>query len=98
MARKIAKPAISKQLPPSRGGGARRSVAKKTKKQTCLKLLGRSKGATLAELGKATGWQAHSVRGFLSGTVRKIEGIGLATDIEPGQPRRYRITASAEKA
>ena len=36
-----------------------------------ISLLEKSKGASLAELMKATGWQAHSVRGFLSGTLRK---------------------------
>jgi len=42
-----------------------------TKKDTILALLRREEGATLAELTNATGWQAHSVRGFISGTVRK---------------------------
>jgi hypothetical protein len=36
-----------------------------------LDLLKRPDGATLKELMKATGWQAHSVRGFLSGTLGK---------------------------
>jgi hypothetical protein len=39
---------------------------------------------------KSTGWQAHSVRGFLSGTVRKR--LGLALISEAGDSgRRYRI-------
>src|SRR5260370_29270235 len=42
-----------------------------SKTSKVLNLLKRSDGVTLKELMKATGWQAHSVRGFLSGTVRK---------------------------
>jgi len=37
-----------------------------TKKETVLSLVQRPPGATLEELMDATGWQAHSVRGFLS--------------------------------
>ena len=63
----------------------------KTKKQTCVELLKRPKGANLAELQKATGWQPHSVRGFLSGTVKKMADVTLVTDIDGGGGRRYRI-------
>jgi hypothetical protein len=37
-----------------------------------IALLEKSKGATLAELMKASGWQAHSVCGFLSGTLKNF--------------------------
>lgn len=63
----------------------------KTKKQTCIDMLQRSKGASLAELQKATSWQPHSVRGFLSGTVKKLPGVMLMTDVDGGGTRRYRI-------
>ncbi len=42
-----------------------------SKAAAVLELLKRAEGATLTELMKATAWQAHSVRGFLSGTVGK---------------------------
>jgi hypothetical protein len=42
-----------------------------SKKDAVIKLLRRAKGATLSELVSATGWQAHSMRGFISGTLGK---------------------------
>jgi hypothetical protein len=57
-----------------------------------LDLLKRSDGASLKELMKATGWQAHSVRGFLSGTLGKKMGLTVrSTKAEDGE-RRYSIT------
>ncbi len=68
----------------------------RTKKQIALSLLERSKGASIAEMQNAMGWQAHSVRGFLAGTVRKMPGVTLVSDKTEGGPRRYRIEAVAE--
>lgn len=50
------------------------AAAPETKTARILALLERTDGASLDELMAATGWQAHSVRGFLSGTVRKKRG------------------------
>ena len=58
-----------------------------------LDLLKRPKGATLAELMKATNWQAHSVRGFLSGTIGKKLGLAVeSTKAEDGK-RTYSVKA-----
>jgi hypothetical protein len=62
-----------------------------TKQDAILVLLRRPKGATIADLMKTTNWQAHSVRGFLAGTVRKKLGLKLASDKLAGE-RTYHIT------
>ena len=54
-----------------------------------LDLLKRPSGATLKDLMKATGWQPHSVRGFLSGTVGKKLGISIVSVKEKGGERTY---------
>ena len=91
---KRAKP--PKRRPPEKAAVRSRShvkpAATKTKQQACLDLLGRREGATIEELQVATGWQQHSVRGFLAGTVRKKLGLTLLSEKPHAQPRRYRIS------
>ena len=65
----------------------------RTKKQIALTLLERSKGASIAEMQKSMGWQAHSVRGFLAGTVKKMPGVVLTSEKPASGPRRYRVGA-----
>lgn len=62
-----------------------------SKQQKCLDLLARRDGATLAELIAATDWQPHSVRGFLSGAIKKKLGLTLVSSKADGDVRRYRI-------
>jgi hypothetical protein len=64
-----------------------------SKAATVLGLLKRKTGATLAELVAATAWQPHSVRGFLSGTVRKRMALVLLSEAS-ADGRRYRIEQS----
>ena len=58
-----------------------------------LALLKRPDGATLKELMKATGWQAHSVRGFLSGSISKKMGFTVASTKSEDGERSYSVKA-----
>jgi Protein of unknown function (DUF3489) len=58
-----------------------------------LALLRRPDGAGLKELLKATGWQPHSVRGFLSGTVAKKMGLKVSSNRGESGERRYAVKA-----
>ncbi len=58
-----------------------------------LDLLNRPEGATLAALMKATEWQAHSVRGFLSGTLRKKLGLTIDSAKSEDGERTYSVKA-----
>jgi hypothetical protein len=50
-----------------------------------LELLQRKGGATIAEVTKAMGWQAHSVRGAISGALKKKLGLAVASDKVAGR-------------
>jgi hypothetical protein len=59
-------------------------TVKNTKTARIVALLQRPNGATLEALMKATGWQAHSVRGFLSGQLRKRMHLRLKSTKHDG--------------
>ena len=63
----------------------------RTKKETVLRLLKRSQGASIAEIEKATGWQSHTVRSFLSAKVGKKLGLKVTSQKNKSGVRRYRI-------
>ena len=67
---------------------------KMTKLALLVARLSRPRGATIVELCKATGWQAHSVRGALAGALRK-KGHVVRSEKTDG-PRRYRIAGAAQ--
>ena len=89
------KPAKQGRVAKNRQRGSDHATSKPSKQQLCLELLRRPGGAGLKELQAATGWQAHSVRGFLSGTVKKKLGLTLSSDRTGDGLRRYRIGPEA---
>jgi hypothetical protein len=61
-----------------------------SKGATILELIGRPKGATLAEIVTATDWQKHSIRGFLS-TAAKKHGFKIESTKTEAGDRIYQI-------
>ena len=57
---------------------------------TVLALIQRAKGATLAEIMEATSWQAHSVRGFISGNLGKKMSLNVESFKRSDGERAYR--------
>jgi hypothetical protein len=88
-------PAGNTDAPSSGPTGATAEARSATKTDTVLHLLRRVEGASLSEISTETGWQAHSVRGFLSGTVRKKHALNLVSVITGDGVRRYRIGEAA---
>jgi len=62
-----------------------------TKQALLIDLLKRKTGATIDEVVEATGWQAHSVRGAISGTLKKKLGLDVTSEKVEGRGRVYRI-------
>jgi hypothetical protein len=80
--RKAAKPATTKEATSPRA---------ESKGAKILALIRRPKGPTLAELAKLTGWQNHSIRGYLSGTLGKKMGLTLESTKREDGERVYSI-------
>jgi len=93
---------------PTKGNAAKKATPKKkapkgakkakgardgSKTAKILDLLKRKDGATLADLMRATDWQAHSVRGFLSGTLRKKMGLDVTSTKSEDGERSYSVKA-----
>jgi len=61
-----------------------------TRADTLIALMRAEGGATAAELGAAVGWQVHSVRGFIAGTLKKRSDLTVTAVKEDGATR-YRV-------
>jgi len=82
-AKKAAKPARTREAATPRA---------ESKGAKILALIRRPKGATLAEIAKLTGWQNHSIRGYLSGTVGKKMGLTVESVKREDGERVYSIS------
>ena len=93
VATKTAKPATKAKASKKPALAHKKSGAARDGSKTAkvLDLLKRPDGATLKELMKATGWQSHSVRGFLSGTVGKKMGVAVTSVKGEAGERTYSV-------
>lgn len=98
---KSRKPAVPEQVQAQLGAETKRGrtqapsptlpkLGPASKIDTLIALLRARGGASIEEIMAATGWQAHSVRGAISGQVRNKRGLEVASDKIDGV-RRYRI-------
>jgi hypothetical protein len=86
--------AVKKAAPKKKAPRSARNDAREgSKTATILDLLKRPGGATSKELLKATGWQPHSLRGFLSGTVGKKMGLTVTSTKGEDGERSYSVKA-----
>jgi hypothetical protein len=83
----VARPAAKRAAEPA----SARSKKTGSKKTDVLALMRRDGGATLAEIIQLTGWQPHTVRGFVSGTLVKKMGLAVDSFRGEGRERTYQI-------
>lgn len=81
----------TKEAKPKGNATAPTEAREGSKKAIVLDMLRRPEGATLADIQSATGWQAHSVRGFISGGLSKKMGIKIESFKSDSGDRAYRI-------
>ena len=74
-------PATAKERKPREG----------TKQSQMIDLLRRPKGATLAEIVEATGWQQHTIRGAIAGALKKKLGLTITSEKDESRGRVYKI-------
>jgi hypothetical protein len=102
--RRVSRPVKAKSQSASKSVQRRtgRSVSKSksatsSKQDRVIALLRSPCGVSIAAMAKATGWQPHSVRGFLAGVVRKKLRLNLDSSSSNGR-RTYRIVDNPASA
>jgi hypothetical protein len=88
--KKAGKPGAKGSNNAAKASGKSSAPRAESKGAKILEMIARSKGATLAEIMKATDWQAHSVRGFIS-TASKKHGVKTESAKNDAGERTYKI-------
>ena len=78
-------------LPPCRATAARAARARAPRRRMLIAMLRRPEGATIAQVIEATGWQTHTVRGAISGALKKKRGLEVTSAKNESGERVYRI-------
>ena len=69
---------------------------RQTKQQRLIAMLRRPGGATIAQLGKAFRWQSHTVRGAISGALKKKLGLKIVSQKPEEGDRVYQIDLAGD--
>lgn len=81
--------AIGREVPAAPAAPCR--TRQHTKQAVVIDMLRRPEGATIAQICASTGWLTHTVRGTLSGTLRKKLGLTVVSEKDADGARTYRI-------
>lgn len=74
-----------------------KTIKRVNKQQVIIEMLKSKEGACLEEMMTATGWQKHSVRGVMAGSLKKKLGLNIQSEIR-GNTRIYFIVPQSESA
>ncbi|UPH71211.1 DUF3489 domain-containing protein [Abyssibius alkaniclasticus] len=84
----------SGETPPPETPTAPVKHRKGTKQETLIEMLRAEGGATIDEIVAQTGWQSHTVRGAMSGALKKKLGLEVTSEKVEGRGRVYRLPAA----
>lgn len=85
----------TKTATPKQAAKKSATAARKSKQRRLIEMLQRPQGATIEQMAEALGWQPHTVRGTLSGALKKRLGLAITSTREKDRDRVYRISGTA---
>lgn len=94
MARTTRKQTATKaRKPAAKAVPTTRALRTSTKQAKLIDMLRRPEGASIDEIATALDWQAHTVRGAMSGALKKKLGLTIDSDKDDERGRVYRLSA-----